>query len=113
MISRTKRRRSPSTDDVVPLCKAVLEAFRDLGSRANRQKARMMWLIDEIGLEAFREEVAKRMPTKSIPRAGTDLVDPKWKRRSYFGVHKQKQAGLNYVGVLVPVGRLQVRLRIG
>jgi ferredoxin-nitrite reductase len=97
----------------VPLCKAVLEAFRDLGSRGNRQKARMMWLIDEIGLEAFREEVAKRMPTKKIERAGTDLVDPTWKRRSYFGVHKQKQAGLNYVGVLVPVGRLQVRLSRG
>ncbi|GAQ84712.1 nitrite reductase 1 [Klebsormidium nitens] len=95
------------SDDVVPLCKAVLEAFRDLGSRANRQKARMMWLIDEIGLEAFREEVAKRMPTGTIPRAGTDMVDPTWKRRSYFGVNKQKQAGLNFVGVLVPVGRLQ------
>lgn len=35
-------------DDVVPLCKAVLETFRDLGNRGNRQKIRMMYLIDEI-----------------------------------------------------------------
>ena len=37
-----------SADDVIPLCKAVLEAFRDLGFRGSRQKTRMMWLIDEL-----------------------------------------------------------------
>lgn len=35
-------------EDVVPLCKAVLETYRDLGTRGNRQKTRMMWLIDEM-----------------------------------------------------------------
>lgn len=35
-------------DDVVPACKAILEAYRDLGFRGNRQKTRMMWLIDEL-----------------------------------------------------------------
>nr|GMD84297.1 nitrite reductase [Ipomoea batatas] len=35
-------------DDIFPVCKAILEAFRDLGARGNRQKARMMWLIDEL-----------------------------------------------------------------
>lgn len=37
-----------SADDVIPLCKAVLETYRDLGTRGNRQKTRMMWLIDEL-----------------------------------------------------------------
>lgn len=35
-------------DNVIPVCKAVLEAYRDLGNRGNRQKTRMMWLIDEL-----------------------------------------------------------------
>lgn len=35
-------------EDVTPLCGAVLEAYRDLGTRGNRQKCRMMWLIDEL-----------------------------------------------------------------
>lgn len=35
-------------EDILPLCKAVLEAYRDLGTRGNRQKTRMMWLIDEL-----------------------------------------------------------------
>lgn len=35
-------------EDIAPLCGAILEAFRDLGTRGNRQKCRMMWLIDEL-----------------------------------------------------------------
>lgn len=35
-------------EGVVPSCKAILETYRDLGYRGNRQKCRMMWLIDEL-----------------------------------------------------------------
>ena len=34
-----------STEDMIPVCKAILEAYRDLGFRENRQKTRM---IDEL-----------------------------------------------------------------
>lgn len=40
-------------DDILPVCKAILEAFRDLGTRGNRQKCRMMWLIDELVSSIF------------------------------------------------------------
>jgi hypothetical protein len=33
--------------------------------------------------------------------------DEPWERRDLLGVHKQKQEGLNWVGVSVPSGRLQ------
>ncbi|XP_020208221.1 ferredoxin--nitrite reductase, chloroplastic [Cajanus cajan] len=97
-----------SADDVIPLCKAVLEAYRDLGFRGNRQKTRMMWLIDELGIEVFRSEVEKRMPGKHLERASQeDLVKKTWERRDYLGVHPQKQEGLSYVGIHIPVGRVQ------
>ncbi|RDX72060.1 Ferredoxin--nitrite reductase, chloroplastic, partial [Mucuna pruriens] len=97
-----------SADDVIPLCKAVLEAYRDLGFRGNRQKTRMMWLIDELGIEVFRSEVERRMPGKKLERASQeDLVQKEWERRDYFGVHPQKQEGLSYVGIHIPVGRVQ------
>jgi ferredoxin-nitrite reductase len=35
-------------DDVISVCKAVSEAYRDLDNRGNKQKTRMMWLIDEL-----------------------------------------------------------------
>ncbi|KAK4437885.1 Ferredoxin--nitrite reductase, chloroplastic [Sesamum alatum] len=95
-------------DDILPVCKAILEAFRDLGARGNRQKARMMWLIDELGIEGFREEVVKRMPEQQLERASSeDLVQSKWERRDYFGVHPQKQEGYSFVGIHIPVGRVQ------
>ncbi|KAF3505092.1 hypothetical protein F2Q69_00040395 [Brassica cretica] len=95
-------------DDVLPLCGAVLEAFRDLGTRGNRQKTRMMWLIDELGIEGFRAEVEKRMPSGKLERESPeDLVNKQWERRDYFGVHPQKQEGLSYIGLHCPVGRLQ------
>ncbi|XP_077213705.1 nitrite reductase 1 [Tasmannia lanceolata] len=95
-------------DDVVAVCRAVLEAYRDLGARGNRQKTRMMWLIDEIGVEGFRSEVVKRMPNQELERSpGEDLVQKQWERRDYLGVHPQKQVGLNFVGLHIPVGRLQ------
>ncbi|CAI5988216.1 unnamed protein product [Closterium sp. NIES-64] len=71
--------------DVAAASRAVLEAFRDLGSRSNRQKTRMMYLIEDLGMEVFRAEVEKRMPNGHLPR---------------------KQPGLVYVGLHVPVGRV-------
>lgn len=60
------------------------------------------------GIEEFRSEVEKRMPGGAVlQRAGKDLIDPNWKRRTFYGVHPQKQPGLNYIGLHVPVGRLQ------
>ncbi|CAA7401607.1 unnamed protein product [Spirodela intermedia] len=80
-------------DDVVPVCRAVLEAYRDLGTRGNRQKTRMM-----------------RMPQGVLLRAASpaeELVNKDWLRRDYLGVHPQKQQGLCFVGLHVPVGRVQ------
>ncbi|GMY06050.1 ferredoxin--nitrite reductase, chloroplastic isoform X2 [Fagus crenata] len=97
-----------SADDVIPVCKAILEAYRDLGSRGNRQKTRMMWLIDELGIEGFRSEVVKRMPQQELERASLqELIQNQWERRDYLGVHPQKQEGLSFVGVHIPVGRVQ------
>lgn len=97
-----------STDDVIPVCKAILEAYRDLGARGNRQKTRMMWLIDELGIEAFRSEVEKRMPQQKLERASPeDLIKKEWERREMLGVHPQKQEGLSFVGIHIPVGRVQ------
>jgi len=90
--------------DVVPLCEAVLLVYRDHGLRANRQKARLMWLIDEWGLEKFRAAVERQTGHPLLRAAEKDEVV--WHKRDLLGVHAQKQPGLNFVGLHVPVGRL-------
>lgn len=91
-------------DDVVALCRAILEVYRDHGLRANRQKARLMWLIDEWGIDRFRAEVEQQFGRALAPAAPKDEID--WDKRDHLGIHRQKQPGLNYVGLHVPVGRL-------
>lgn len=93
-----------SPAEVVALCRAILEVYRDNGLRANRQKARLMWLIDEWGIERFRASVEEQIGHALYPAAAKDEID--WEKRDHIGVHPQKQAGLNYAGILIPVGRL-------
>ncbi len=91
-------------EDVVALCEALLIVFRDNGLRENRAKARLMFLIDEWGIEKFRAEVEKQMGKPLVIAALKDEIE--WEKRDHVGVHQQKQAGLNYVGLQIPVGRM-------
>ncbi len=91
-------------DDVVELCRAILTVYRDRGLRSNRQKARLMWLIDEWGIDKFRSVVEAQFGKPLATAAEEDLID--WEKRDHIGVFKQKQPGLNYVGIHVPIGRL-------
>ena len=43
-------------------------------------------------MDAFRAEVAKRMPSGTLAAAGATALDPAWTRRRLFGVNPQKQA---------------------
>lgn len=93
-----------SPSDVVDLCKAILSVYRDRGPRANRQKSRLMWLIDELGLEQFRAQVEQELGRTLLPAAAKDEII--WDKRDHIGIYDQKQSGLKYVGLHVPVGRL-------
>ena len=89
--------------DVVALCEAILLVYRNYGLRANRQKARLMWLLDEWGMARFRAEVEKQLGHPLHTAAPKDEIV--WDKRDHVGIHAQKQPGLNYVGLHVPVGR--------
>ncbi|WP_017324212.1 ferredoxin--nitrite reductase [Synechococcus sp. PCC 7336] len=95
----------PQIEPVVDLCRAILEVYRDNGPRANRQKSRMMWLIDEWGIDTFRANVMEQLGRDLPTAAPEDLID--WDKRDHLGVHPQQGEGLNFVGLHVPVGRLQ------
>lgn len=89
---------------VVDLCRGILEVYRDNGLRANRQKSRLMWLIDEWGIDEFRTRVANHLGYALATAAEKDAID--WEKRDHLGVFPQKQEGLSYIGLCVPVGRL-------
>jgi ferredoxin-nitrite reductase len=90
--------------EVVDLCAAILDVYRDHGLRANRQKSRLMWLLDDWGVDKFRTEVENQLGRALLSAAAKDEIN--WDKRDHLGVYPQKQAGLNYVGIHIPAGRI-------
>ena len=90
-------------EDAVEITRGIAQVFGELGDRENRWTARMRYLVQELGPERFREELAKRVSVGLTP-AGEDLT--KRYRGDHIGVHAQKDGGLYYVGLNVPVGRM-------
>eukprot|EP00591_Stephanopyxis_turris_P018276 CAMPEP_0195537444 /NCGR_PEP_ID=MMETSP0794_2-20130614/47935_1 /TAXON_ID=515487 /ORGANISM="Stephanopyxis turris, Strain CCMP 815" /LENGTH=792 /DNA_ID=CAMNT_0040671157 /DNA_START=88 /DNA_END=2466 /DNA_ORIENTATION=- len=94
---------------VVTLCEAIIRIFRDEGERKDRQKARLMWLVEKYGVEDFKKAVIKEVDSYD---RGVTIQDAQphdhspFERRETMGVHKQPQEGLSRVGILVPAGRL-------
>ncbi|MCP9917736.1 ferredoxin--nitrite reductase [Cyanobium sp. ATX 6F1] len=92
---------------------ALLRHYERQGDRTNRNKTRLMYLIDALGLERYRSEVldtygelAGAAAAAAVPRHdGSHLVDRA--PRDICGVHGQKQEGLYWVGLHVPMGRLE------
>mmetsp|Transcript_52110 Transcript_52110/g.95937 ORF Transcript_52110/g.95937 Transcript_52110/m.95937 type:complete len:711 (+) Transcript_52110:81-2213(+) len=113
----------PATVDAsVTLSTAILRIFRDEGSRGDRNKGRLMWLIESYGPveevdghlrchSSYRDAVVKEIESYDTGLK-VDHQQPKpttpFERRSLLGVHAQPQEGKSFVGIHVPVGRLSV-----
>jgi ferredoxin-nitrite reductase len=90
-------------DQALEITRAIAQLFGELGNRENRGLARMRYLVQELGPEQFRAELAARTRLTLVP-AGEELTTRY--RGDHVGVHPQSQEGLRYVGCSVPVGRM-------
>lgn len=93
-------------DQVLAVCRHILEIYRDHGPREDRKKARLKFLIADWGLDRFRAEVEDRCGW-ALPPCGPDDTE-EHSHQDHIGVHPQKQPGLYYVGLLVRAGRLRL-----
>jgi ferredoxin-nitrite reductase len=89
------------------LADAILRVFIENGDRTNRNKSRLKYVLDAWGFDKFLAAVEDRLGRK-LDRVAPDFVLPRGRfdRFAHIGVHKQAQAGLNWIGVTLPVGRL-------
>ena len=90
-------------DEAAAICSHVVMIFRDHGARELRTKARLAFLIEEWGVERFRRELERRLD-RPLASAGKDMRAAR--HTDHIGILRQKQPGLNYVGLAVPVGRI-------
>ncbi len=94
-------------EECVKVAGAVVRAFAAHGDRTNRTKARLKYVLDRMGRGEFLKEVEKEYGTPLRRASGIGLeARPMADKHGHVGVHAQRQAGLNYLGIVLPVGRI-------
>ena len=93
--------------DATKVADAIVRVFIETGDRTNRLKARLKYVIDGIGMEKFLVLVEAKLGHALTRVPGEALAPrPDFDRMAHIGVHRQKQAGLNWIGVALPVGKV-------
>jgi ferredoxin-nitrite reductase len=94
-------------EDSVGVAAAVVRVFIEHGDRTDRTKARLKYVLDRWGLPRYIDETEKHLALKlaRFPLAECEPRPPVVKH-GHLGFHLQRQPGLFYAGVLLPVGRL-------
>ena len=97
--------------EVLKVTAALIRVYIANGNRGDRKKARLKHLLETWSLDKYLAETEKllgyrllRVPEDlpSGPQSPTPEVPP----HSHVGVFPQKQPGLNYIGVAIPVGQI-------
>ncbi len=86
---------------------AIVRVYIEHGDRTNRNKARLKYVLDAWGFDKFLAAVEEKYGRK-LTHVAAEAVAPRpaFDRLAHIGVHKQKQPGLNWIGVVFPVGRI-------
>jgi ferredoxin-nitrite reductase len=94
-------------DDAIKVADAIVRVFTDHGDRTNRNKARMKYVLDAMGFEKYLALVEQKLGSKLTPLPPDAILPrPAFDRSAHIGVHAQKQEGLHWIGVVLPVGKL-------
>ncbi|MGZ9409244.1 MAG: NirA family protein, partial [Methylocystis sp.] len=93
-------------DEVVEVADKILRVFIEHGDRTNRAKARLKYVLDAGGFDKFLAAVEDKLGRKLLRIDAAAIAPrPRQDRAAHIGVHPQKQAGFNWIGVMLPVGR--------
>jgi len=94
-------------DEWLPALHEMLLVFLENGNRGQRGKARLKYVLDEWGFEKFLQTVEERLPF-ALRRVALEDCEfaPPTDRSAHLGAHAQRQEGLHWIGVHVPVGKL-------
>jgi len=93
--------------EATKIADALVRVYIAQGDRTDRGKARLKYVIDRLGIEKFLGLAEEKLGRKlhRVPREAI-TAPPAFDRSAHVGVHRQRQAGLHWIGVVLPVGKL-------
>ncbi|OYP38214.1 NirA family protein [Rhodopirellula sp. MGV] len=94
-------------DQCLAVAGAIVRVFVKHGDRTDRKKARLKYVLDDWGFDKFiaavEEQLGYTLPRLDESKLTKSLVE---NRMAHIGFHPQAQTGKQYVGVVLPVGRI-------
>lgn len=96
-------------DEATAISDAIVRVFIEHGDRTNRNKARLKYVLDAWGFDKFLIAVEEKFG-RPLSRVPADAIAPRpaFDRLAHIGVHAQKQEGLHWIGVVLPLGKMTV-----
>jgi ferredoxin-nitrite reductase len=93
-------------EEATQVADAIVRVYIEHGDRTDRAKARLKYVLDAWGLPKFIAHVEEKLG-HALTKVPADAVLPRpaFDRLAHIGVHRQKQPGLNWIGVVFPVGK--------
>lgn len=89
---------------VVDVTKAILDLFREKGSREKRNRARFRFLVEEIGVAGVLEWLEEHLPYRLVPSIAEPV--PATSHDELIGWFRQSDPDLWTMGLSVPLGRM-------
>ncbi|QDV46359.1 Sulfite reductase [ferredoxin] [Stieleria neptunia] len=94
-------------DQCLAVAGAIVRVFVKSGDRTDRKKARLKYVLDDWGFEKFvaavEEQLGRTLGRFDESKLTRSVAE---NRLAHIGFHPQAQANKNYVGVVLPVGRI-------
>jgi len=86
-----------------------VRVFIDEGDRTDRKRARLKYVLERMGPQDFLAAAEKLLP-EPLARLPLAECEPRRavQRDAHVGFHAQRQPGLVYCGVALPLGRISV-----
>ncbi|WP_292779964.1 precorrin-3B synthase [Nostoc sp. NMS9] len=101
-----------SPEDCLPVLAALADVYLAYSHTTSKRRLRLRELLNTLGCENYLQKVEQRLPFSLLySEIRKDLLPQQGKGEKYqhIGIHPQRQQGLFYIGVILPLGRLESR----
>ncbi len=105
-----------SPEECLPVLAALTDVYLAYSHTTSQRRLRLLELLNTLGCENYLQEVEQCLPFPLLCSETRKDLTPQppflqGKRENYqhIGIHPQRQPGLFYIGVVLPLGRLESR----
>ncbi|MEH2380087.1 MAG: precorrin-3B synthase [Nostoc sp.] len=102
-------------DECLPVLAALADVYLVHSNTTSQSRLRLLELLNTLGCENYLQEVQQRLPfsvlysetRKDLTPQPPSLQGKGEQKYQHIGIHPQRQQGLFYLGVVLPLGRLE------